>query len=485
VKLVAEQRTPEPPPPEPPPPEPPPPEPPPPEPPPPEPPPPEPRLPEPTRRYLADPSLGPLWAAVRDKLERSRLAAVGTVTITLDDPGADRLGGLLGAPVAAGTVRIRLPRLDVALRASAAAAGLLAVVAQLTGTPLVDRAAVREATREQWSAVWARLDAALAAAGLAGAPWVPTFIDGLRRFGLMTRAGADVAAAAVEDAARVLAALADTLAPAGGAATVPGEPRWELAELASRCTGDSHGLDDGRLAAALVLRAAAAASGGPVPESAAARRDLWARLGVTPDLVSGTVLTWGLRPPGDDTWSAMLRARADLGLVTHLTLQELRGPAAGVPLTASRTVVFACENPQVLQAAARAGVTRPLLCPAGNPASAGWLVLRRLLDADATVRYHGDFDWPGVAIAGRMFAAGAQPWRMGAADYLAAAASLPPDGRLELSGAPVATPWDGGLAAAMSRHRVAVHEESLLPALLADLTAGDPRRPAGVAPAER
>ena len=87
----------------------------------------------------------------------------------------------------------------------------------------------------------------------------------------------------------------------------------ELGELATRGTGDAHGLDGGRVTAALVLRAAAAAFGAPVPTSATERRELWARLGVSPDAVSGTVLSWGLRPPGDDAWSAMMRQRAEPG----------------------------------------------------------------------------------------------------------------------------------------------------------------------------
>jgi uncharacterized protein (TIGR02679 family) len=175
-----------------------------------------------------------------------------------------------------------------------------------------------------------------------------------------------------------------------------------LAELASRCTGTAHGLDDGTLTSALVLRAAAAALGEPVPDRAATRRALWERLGVVTDVISGTVLTWSLRPPGTGPWSQMMRARADLGLVTHLTVHELRAAGAGTLLASPGTVVSVCENPQVLQAAARAAVPGVLLCLSGNPASAGMLALDRFVDCGTVVRYHGDFDWPGVGIAGRV-----------------------------------------------------------------------------------
>ena len=40
----------------------------------------------------------------------------GSVTVELDDDGADRLSGLLGRPVPAGTSRVKLAVLDDALR---------------------------------------------------------------------------------------------------------------------------------------------------------------------------------------------------------------------------------------------------------------------------------------------------------------------------------------------------------------------------------
>nr|WP_265333839.1 DUF2399 domain-containing protein [Nocardioides sp. Kera G14] len=186
--------------------------------------------------------------------------------------------------------------------------------------------------------------------------------------------------------------------------------------------------------------------------------------------MSGTVLVWALRPPGNDAWSVMMRSRADLGVVTHLTLQELRGPAATVPsLCSEGTAVSMVENPQVLQAAAKTGVPGVLLCTSGNPSTAGWLLLRRLIADGMPVRYHGDFDWPGVAIAGRVLAAGAAPWRMAAEDYSAAVSGLPSDARLALSGTPVGTAWDTRLAVEMERRGVAVHEELILATLLDDL----------------
>ncbi|XGX80991.1 hypothetical protein LQK93_03842 [Terrabacter sp. BE26] len=41
-----------------------------------------------------------------------------------------------------------------------------------------------------------------------------------------------------------------------------------------------------------------------------------------------------------------MRARADLGLVTHLALQELAAFPADLPLAAAGAVMHACENPR-------------------------------------------------------------------------------------------------------------------------------------------
>src|SRR5690349_18327418 len=56
-------------------------------------------LPDQVHRYLSQPALQPVWTAIRSKLEGTRLSIAGSVTVTLDDTGADLLGGLLGCRV--------------------------------------------------------------------------------------------------------------------------------------------------------------------------------------------------------------------------------------------------------------------------------------------------------------------------------------------------------------------------------------------------
>ncbi|GAB2503214.1 hypothetical protein GCM10027063_48170 [Promicromonospora xylanilytica] len=441
------------------------------------------------RRNLGHPSLAGLWTAIRTHLERNSLAVTGVVTANLDYEAADRLNGLVGMSHRGwkpGRRKISLTALDVALRASAAQAGLVSVVADLTGGSLIDRPAARRQQDEARSALWARLDTALARAGLADAPWVAGFVEGVRKSGLLTKAG-DTGGRIVNEAGAVLSELARSGALKPNRADgVPVEPSGltfvELGELATRTTGSAHGLDEGRTTARLVLRAAAAAVGLPVPGTAGERRGLWAMLGVSPDNVSGTVLTWGLRPPGDSLWARSMRLRADAGVVTHLTLQELEAAgllpgslaegAERILVAEPETSVWACENPQVVQAAARAGRASPIVCTSGNPSTAAWRLLARLIDDDVSVHYHGDFDWPGIEIANRLYTLGASPWRMNAEDYDAAIKNAQATERLPLEGAARSTPWDPRLALAMQRHGTAVHEEALIELLLRDMRLG-------------
>ena len=105
-----------------------------------------------------------------------------------------------------------------------------------------------------------------------------------------------------------------------------------------------------------------------------------------------------------------------------------------------------------------------MICTSGNPAAGGSLLLDRVI-----LRYHGDFDWPGIAIARRIITLGATAWRLGHDDYLEATARLPADHRLALTGRPETTPWDARLQPVMIATDVAVHEEAIVDLLLADL----------------
>ena len=96
-------------------------------------------------------------------------------------------------------------------------------------------------------------------------------------------------------------------------------------------------------------------------------------------------------------------------------------------------------------------------------------VLRHLAQSSIELRYHGDFDWPGVAIANRAIERyGVVPWRMTVDDYSRAARA---DG-LRLGDAAVEPVWDSELGAAMRTRDRAVHEESVLIELVDSLACG-------------
>jgi len=133
--------------------------------------------------------------------------------------------------------------------------------------------------------------------------------------------------------------------------------------------------------------------------------------------------------------------------------------------------VFVCENPNLVAIAADAlgEACAPLVCTDGMPAAAQRALLSQLAAAGARLRYHGDFDWPGIAIANLMQREfGATAWRMSALDY-EAALETHAEVAAPLAGAPVAPQWCEALGAAMRRLGKALAEETVATTLLQDL----------------
>jgi uncharacterized protein (TIGR02679 family) len=211
----------------------------------------------------------------------------------------------------------------------------------------------------------------------------------------------------------------------------------------------------------VVLRGLAVASGVSFPDGAREREQLWQRYGVEPDLLSRTCLVWNLRPSGDEPVQRRMRIAADAGDPVHLTEWDLR--RIGVLNARAGERVLVCENPRVIEALAEAGrAAGAAVCTSGEPNLVVDGVLARLRSSGADLRYHGDFDWPGIAIANRIVARfGARPWWMNADHYLSAVRS-----GAALAGAPIEPSWDAELGAAMRLQGRAIHEESLLPELV-------------------
>ena len=354
-----------------------------------------------------------------------------------------------------------MPRLDALLRAGGLSAGLAACLTA-AGGPLHDEAGRRRADKEARDAaadqLWAEANAHLA---LVRHPSLKAWLADERRSGRLP-ASLPARRQLLSDALAVLAALPD--------------PGTGLARLASRVLGHAHALDDGPVQAA-VLRALAWLDAQPSEAAGSARRRmLWASAGVALDTVSSTVLVLGLTLPGDGPVAVTLAANAAAGLPARLTLAQVRHylDVEGATTAGTPASVFVCENPTVVEAAADSlgSHSAALVCVEGRPSVAASLLLHELRDIGSKLRYHGDFDWPGLAIAKTIIGATAEPWRFGAADYSDGLTLnnrpkrlLPPVGQVQ-------TPWDQALACTMLDHNMAVEEETVMDHLLADLTVG-------------
>jgi uncharacterized protein (TIGR02679 family) len=216
-----------------------------------------------------------------------------------------------------------------------------------------------------------------------------------------------------------------------------------------------------------VLRALALLADDETPANAEARRELWERYGVVCDPLSSHVLFLNLPVVAEPGVATAVGAHRFAGEPMRLTLRALRR----FPLRfEAGATIYICENPTVVSAAADAHGERcsPLVCTDGRPVVA----VRRLLEQAAAqgcaLRYHGDFDWPGVEMAADAISRyGATPWKLGAGDYRRAVDVGAP--AKELRGRSRSTGWDPELAAEMSRAGLVIEEEAVITDLLADL----------------
>ncbi|MFJ5780127.1 TIGR02679 family protein [Streptomyces sp. NPDC093094] len=417
-------------------------------------------LPTATRDWLTGPGLARLWAAIRKRLESNGVQATGSLRLTaMNAQERGDLSLLLGKPLTSTSVTVRLDMLDARLRASAAGLGLRQTLEEL-GPPLIDRRAARADVRAQRERVWSSLASSLDVSPLADQEWPRQWYDLLRRAGVPRGVTPEAATEALQQAVQVLTTL---LGPGRSGALGRGE-------LAAQATGSAHGLDDGTWLARLVQRGVALAHDTEFPTDAAGRRALWRLVSVTPDEVSSTVLTYGLRPVGEGWREHALRERAEHHAEAHLTPRDLRSLRLRLP---AGTLIHICENPRVLEAAADAACVQPLVCTSGSAATVVVTLLDALAATGCRFAYHGDFDWPGISLANRVIRRyKALPWRMGATDYEHLAARSQTEGipQLALDGRPVSADWDPDLTPAMTALGIALHEEASLELLVDDLS---------------
>jgi uncharacterized protein (TIGR02679 family) len=394
-----------------------------------------------------------LIAAARRSLERTGGELTGTISVSRPtDAERKAIIGITGQYRDTRTTRItiRLTDLDNAVRENTgrSLAGLLAE----TGGPLRNRPAER-------SALAAARDAAIRAAEASplhtSCGWYRDWLAEITRDGSLTKLINQGEHARLARAVRLL----ENLAGRAGAPVL-------LAALAADVTGDTKALNHGTVLSTLVLRALAIKTGTRRPETAEERRDLWEASDVVVDDLASRVLVLNMPAEGRGL-AEWLTGAARLGVPFYITLHQLMT----LPLAIPAALVHICENPAVLRrAAAELGAgSRPLLCTEGRPSTAFQQLAGMVVSGGGELRYHGDFDWPGLAIAGSVMRRhGARPWRMGATDYIAGVRNSAENVRL--TGTPQPTPWDPELGEVMAATGRVLYEESVAGALITDLS---------------
>jgi uncharacterized protein (TIGR02679 family) len=409
------------------------------------------------QRLLGGDHLASLRRRLRRRFERAPLGKpVEHVRISgLSAEEHATLASLLGRPQRfSGSLGIDVRLVDAALQQAGIAASLRDALERLDG-PIVELAAARLRVQALWS-------------GVTEGCSHPDLVALLRApvgLGLLKRLARQDAAAAAELCRRAEAVLH----------RLPGNGVTR-SQLAADVLGDAHALDDGQALATFVLavrrRLASpvpqdedtlmgTASDGDAQQPAERTRDIWAAAGVLVNELARPVLFLNL--PMKETEN---RGR---GEPVYASLRSLlRSPPAW---DVSGRNVYVCENPNLVAIAADCLGPKcaPLICTDGMPGAAQRCLLAQLVLAGAHLRYHGDFDWPGLRIANHVMREHrAQPWRFGAIDYLAAV-QCAPSRRQPLVGKAVEASWDEALKAAMQQHRISVAEESLAASLLQDL----------------
>jgi uncharacterized protein (TIGR02679 family) len=401
-------------------------------------------------RYAA-PEYRRLLDAARRSLERTGGSLSATVTVKQpDDAERKVIIGITGQyrPEGAIQIAVRLADLDAAVRESTG--GGLRDLLERIGPPVKDRPADRRRLADGREATVRSLENSF----LHDQDWFRAWLAEIIADGTLTKLVNAADADRAGQAARVLEAIERRADPV------------QLAELAAATTGDTKALNHGTTLSTLVLRALSIRGGTSRPSTTEQRRELWDSCGVIVDDLASRVLVLNLAARGDGLGEWLTGASAR-GVPFYVTLQQLIAmpvaPLAGL-------TVHVCENPAVLRrAVADLGPrAQPLICTEGQPSTAFHRLAAAITNASGVLHYHGDFDWPGVAIANSVIKRHhANPWRMSAADYREA---IREDAdHVKLSGAPQPTPWDPDLAAAMIAAGRAVYEESVASPLVADL----------------
>lgn len=403
------------------------------------------------RATLGQPELSRLVDALQQRLELGRFL-VGRITLSsVSATERQAADSLLGRVTSRGdSLQIDLDLLDLTLREAGICDSLPVAVEALRGK-ILDRHAQAAEIENTWTEIRSST-----LATFAPCPPLVAWCEELFALGLLKRLSS-------AEPARARGLIAD-IATIARALPVRAEP---IATFAARLFGDAHALDPGSARATLAVRAAAILGKTTFEDDAESRRTAWASVGILCDELSTPVLVFNLPAQTDTPPGRLLRTAHTDAEPIHLTLRHLMLWPLNTDPALTHLDIFVCENPTIVALAARrlGADCAALVCVNGQFATPAKILLRQLAAAGARLHYHGDFDAGGLKIARRVMREyHAIPWRMSAADYLAA-----PKGKPIAADAPLDSPWDPALAEAMRHERRAVHEEAVADTLLADL----------------
>lgn len=412
------------------------------------------------------PRWGGIWAKALAKY-RSLGRVGGAIRVTHAEADALRLIGC-----AIRGVSLPLAELDRALHATRFGCGLVDALEAITGHPVSTRAADAEQEAEAWAAVQ-RAVTDDAEAFVATVPLPATARERLE----------DVASWLSADKSylrsewrRDPAATSEAMhAVARALLTRPGRlESLTVPVFANLVTRDPHAFDADRPAGRYLERALWFVVPSPLatlPSTADGRVMLLEAANLVPDRISSSVTALGLVGG-----HPVVCAARTTGVV--LTLPALTVPMLG-DVRGYRDVAFVVENPSVfaeLEARLRRvpPEQRPtLLCTSGNLSLAAWDLLQRLVDGGTILRYAGDFDTAGLAIASRICRAYGDRitlWHMALTDYQRARAA-PYDAPRPESAEMMASIDDADALLARILTDGPAYQESLVPLLAEELLA--------------
>ncbi len=364
------------------------------------------------RRYEIGPADGKLPSIQVGKLNQTERSALASLV--------GRKGGV------AASITIDVAEVDQALSDAGIAPSLRAALERLDG-PIVHRETELSRIRASWASV------------LAGCTHTDliAYLSSPLNFGVLKRLSGNQ-----PDLASVFCTQTEGVLVRLPAASVP------RAQIAAELLGDAHGLDGNRPVATLTLAVLRSRSSADTGND----RDTWAAVGILVNELARPALFLNVPcsglpvSPGEPQYAS-------------LRLLARKPPDWSM---AGRAILV-CENPNLVAILAdRLGTAcPPVVCVDGHLGAAQRTILKQLRASGAELRYHGDYDWPGISIANNVISKyGAVPWHFSTADYVAATKSAP-QLAAPLSGRPVVASWDENLTAAMTKAGLKIEEEAI------------------------